>query len=216
MQTGHASQLAILIVIPFSLGYSQGAFGPPAAQLHGFHGPIHTQKIIERQLNEDPRSKPRLEVRNSIAWFVFDASGNEAEAGDVDESGQAIVWSRNRFLDGMRRIETMRSDAHHETSEFDWGPFGWTENRQFEDGKLWVRTTQVFSKDGDLIEDNGFDGDGKSRWHAVYHHEPNVTEDRSWGVNGVFTGHSLERFDDDGYETERIIYDEKGDVIERR
>src|SRR5438270_5551566 len=101
-----------------------------AAEMFPFHGPIHSQTTITRQLEKDPRLQPTLQIRTPQGWVVFDQSGRITEEGNLDGDGKISFLVRLSYnadgeqsssvvIDGRKttRIRTEKNAAADGSAE---------------------------------------------------------------------------------------------------
>src|SRR5947208_10361963 len=210
------SFLALITVI-----FIAGAIGqerPKARRsqiIYALAGPIHTQLNSSKKLNEDPREKPTLYIREPEGWLEFDPSGELVESGSVDASGKITTRVREKHDAAGHPMETtiIQADAviHHRI-ENDKLKEDTTETRVFENEKLMSRIVNTHNSQTGDAESTTFDAQDNVINHSTAHRSPVRQEAEVYGKDEKFVIHSLRRLDDKGELIESLRYDPEGKV----
>jgi len=184
---------------------------------YGLEGPIHTQLVVSRKLNQDPREKPVLRVRWAEGWLEFAPDGELVERGNVNEAGEITTRIREKHDPEGRAIESTLINAdgivshHHlETTTL---KDGTQETKAFIDDKLTSRIVNTYNAQTGEGETTNYDGQGSVVHHSITHNSPARQELEAYGGGGELIIHSVRRLDEKHALIESLRYDAEGKVV---
>ena len=181
---------------------------------YGLQGPVHTQLAISKKLNEDPRSKPFLQMRGVAGWLEFAADGELIGRGDADEPGKITGLTRIQFNPVDNSTVTMDADGkvlHRiETST---SKDGKDETKIFTDGTLTQRFVSARNPQTGDGESTNYDAQGNVTGHSITHSSPTRRESEIYRKDGTLLTHSVQRFDEKHALIESLQYDAEGKLV---
>jgi hypothetical protein len=186
------------------------------AEIFAFHGPIHTQKAITRQLEKDLRVQPKLLIRTSKDWLVFDQAGRITEEGNLDGDGKISSLVRRNYNAEGEESSSVIVDGKQTTEirlEKSTAADGSVETKTFANDRL---VSTVLSKsDASQASDEVTvkDGEGKTISHTRSQKYPAGLTIQSNEKDGRSVIQARRRVDQDGHVIETSMFDESGKLV---
>ena len=181
---------------------------------YGLQGPVHTQLAVSKKLNEDPRSKPFLQMRGVAGWLEFAPDGELVGRGDADEPGKITGLTRIQFNPVDNSTVTANADGkilyRVETSTLKDGK---SETKMFKEGQLAQRIVSIHNRQTGDGESTNYDAQGNVTGHSITHDSPMKRESELYRKDGTLLTHSMQRFDEKHALIESLQYDAEGKVI---
>jgi len=215
---GSARALASLFFCAACLAQADSHSQPrmTQAEVLGFHGPIHTQSLQSREMAKDPRSEPKLRIRDvHKPWMVFNSSGQLVEEGDTGASGNRVIVHRTYDASGQA-VETEivgDKETRRLRIERTEGPAGTTETKTYNDDKLVGTIVNSRNEKGDGGEGKAFDSQGALTHYSRGHRDEASQTNEVWGANGKFVSHVERRYGSNKDLIQVSRYDESGKLV---
>jgi len=188
------------------------------AELDGLRGAVKSVTTnVERFEGRDPDAPNHLVITYPVWCEVceYDEEGNSIKRGQVVEG--RFVGGTTRYLrneDGTIREKRLRDENGQPFQNVMLGPFGKTEEEDYQNGRLQWRQTFRYDKNGNLIEWLTFDprGNQTASTTASYDEQGNVTEQFDRGPNNSFRLHFTQNYNLETDVWTFISYNENGTV----
>jgi len=181
------------------------------AEVLGFHGPIHIQKLSTQMLEKDPRSEPKLHIQILLnPWVKFSATGELLEEGDLDNNGQLVVRVARIHDHNGEEIATEITDGDKKTryrNERTIAEDGSQETKTYINDVLDSRI--VGTSDATIV----FNAKAEVISRTLSKRDKLVQDLQSWGKEGKFVIHTFLRMDDQGNTIQSDRFDQAGKQI---
>ena len=187
------------------------------AEIYGFHGPIHTQKSVVREIEKDPRVQPKLHMRfMPKGWMAFNQLGQLIEEGELDQEREVKSLVRHTYGSDGEEIGSEISDGEkvirynlQKTST----PDGSVEVKTFRNDKLLSSAISTVKEGGTGGETTVIDADGATLSHTRSHRDGRTELTEVWAKDGRLANHSMRRLDNEGNTVETSRYDQSGRLV---
>lgn len=190
---------------------------PSSAQIYGFRGPIHSCKYMVQQVEEDPRSQPKLPLGLAQkGWMVFDESGQLIEEGDADSAGKIEhVVRRNYNEDGQQNTTELIDGQKitRYTVQTSTAADGAVQRKNIVNGALQSTVVSRISEPATAGETTLADANGKTINQTRWEQDGLRETVESSGPDGRFIFHLQRITDQDGNITESSRFDETGRLV---